>query len=171
VQARIKANGNIIDASLGRLHSVSGLGINGVMRLRGVSRRRRLKCKRGGWIRALWQLMYQVSNVNNSSLEKHQLWRCSSCKTYTIVESNFYKSPRQFAGNQSSIPGKFGFFSVATASVIKLLTNQEQTLCGVTYSSSYSSAHPVAYFKRFASFCKVLWNFGLFFFCKISLTC
>ena len=31
VLARIKANGNFNDASLERLHSVSGLGINGVM--------------------------------------------------------------------------------------------------------------------------------------------
>jgi len=31
VLARIKANGNLNDASLGRLHSVSGLGINGVL--------------------------------------------------------------------------------------------------------------------------------------------
>jgi len=31
VLARIKANGNFIDASLERLHSVSGLGINGVL--------------------------------------------------------------------------------------------------------------------------------------------
>ena len=33
VLARIKANENFIDASLERLHSVSGLGINGVMSL------------------------------------------------------------------------------------------------------------------------------------------
>jgi len=31
VLARIKANGNFSDASLERLHSVSGLGINGVL--------------------------------------------------------------------------------------------------------------------------------------------
>jgi len=31
VLARIKANGNFNDASLRRLHSVSGLGINGVL--------------------------------------------------------------------------------------------------------------------------------------------
>jgi len=31
VLARIKANGNFIDASLERMHSVSGLGINGVL--------------------------------------------------------------------------------------------------------------------------------------------
>jgi len=31
VVARIKANGNFNDASLERLHSVSGLGINGVL--------------------------------------------------------------------------------------------------------------------------------------------
>jgi len=31
VLARIKANGNFNDASLERLHSVSGLGINGVL--------------------------------------------------------------------------------------------------------------------------------------------
>jgi len=31
VLARIKANGNFNDASLKRLHSVSGLGINGVL--------------------------------------------------------------------------------------------------------------------------------------------
>ena len=31
VLARIKANGNVNDASLERLHSVSGLGINGVL--------------------------------------------------------------------------------------------------------------------------------------------
>jgi len=31
VLARIKANGNFNDASLGRLYSVSGLGINGVL--------------------------------------------------------------------------------------------------------------------------------------------
>jgi len=31
VLARIKANGNFIDASLKRLLAVSGLGINGVM--------------------------------------------------------------------------------------------------------------------------------------------
>jgi len=33
VLARIKANGNFNDASLERLHSVSGLGINGVLSL------------------------------------------------------------------------------------------------------------------------------------------
>ena len=47
--------------------------------------------KQGRWIRALWQLMYQVSNVNKSSLKKQQLQSCSSCKTHTIVESKSRK--------------------------------------------------------------------------------